>query len=153
MSSIIQNLWDFIVYDLDLSTAQAVIATLLAGGTTFAFARAVYNVSSLHPLSHIPGPRLNAMTYLPEFYHDTIRFGKYTDEIQKMHAKYGPIVRINPDEVVSILLRCQQHSQARQQADDRNTSQHCNDVKFASEIFPSGGRRRNKPPHQVSGSA
>lgn len=30
---------------------------------------------------------------------------------------------------------------------------HCNDPKFANEIFPSGGRKRNKAPHQVSGSA
>lgn len=103
MATIIQNLWDFITNDLDLSTAQAIIATLLAGGTTFGLARAIYNVSSLHPLSHIPGPKFNAMTYLPEFYHDTIRFGKYTAEIGKMHEKYGPIVRINPDEVVSII--------------------------------------------------
>ncbi|KXJ88751.1 trichodiene oxygenase [Microdochium bolleyi] len=129
MATIIQDLWDFITNDLDLSTAQAIIATLLAGGTTFGLARAVYNVSPLHPLSHIPGPKLNAMTYLPEFFHDTIRFGKYTSEIAKMHETYGPIVRINPDEV------------------------HCNDPKFANEIFPSGGRKRDKVPHQVRGSA
>lgn len=51
--------------------------------------KAVYNVSPLHPLSRIPGPKLAAATYWPEFYHDVIRFGCYTKEIGKMHEKYG----------------------------------------------------------------
>lgn len=41
----------------------------------------------------------------------------------------GPIVRINPHEV------------------------HCNDVAFVDEIFSSGGRKRDKPQHQINGSA
>jgi len=41
----------------------------------------------------------------------------------------GPIVRINPNEV------------------------HCNDVSFADEIYAVGGRKRDKPLHQINGSA
>ncbi|KAF2829888.1 cytochrome P450 [Ophiobolus disseminans] len=95
----------------------------------FKFLQALYNVSPFHPLSHIPGPKLAAATYLPEFYHDVIRFGCYSKEIRKMHEKYGPIVRINPNEV------------------------HCNDISFADEIYAVGGRKRDKPLHQINGSA
>ncbi|KAI1467491.1 cytochrome P450 [Daldinia caldariorum] len=89
----------------------------------------MWNISPFHPLSHVPGPKLAAATYLPEFYHDVIKFGRYTHEIRKMHEIYGPMVRINPDEV------------------------HCSDFRFMNEIYAGGGRKRNKPLHQVSGSA
>lgn len=43
----------------------------------------------LHPLSHIPGPKLAAISHAFEFYHDAIRQGMYIWEIEKMHEKYG----------------------------------------------------------------
>lgn len=45
----------------------------------------------LHPLRDIPGPRLAAATYLPEFYYDVVCVGRYTAEIGKMHEKYGEL--------------------------------------------------------------
>jgi hypothetical protein len=51
--------------------------------------KALYNISPLHPLSHIPGPKLASATYLPEFYYDVVKFGCYTKEIRKMHERYG----------------------------------------------------------------
>lgn len=48
----------------------------------------LYNIF-LHPLKSIPGPRLAAATYLPEFYHDVLCVGRYTGEIRKMHEIYG----------------------------------------------------------------
>ena len=108
--------------------------------------RAIYNISPLHPLSRIPGPKLAGATYWPEFYYDVVKNGCYTKEIAKMHVKYGnlcqfcfrkrgcltkvtgPIVRINPYEV------------------------HCNDISFADEIYAVGGRKRDKPVHQINGS-
>ena len=53
--------------------------------------KAFYNISSLHPLSGIPGPKLAAATYLPEFYYDVVKYGCYTKEISKMHEKYGKL--------------------------------------------------------------
>lgn len=51
------------------------------------------------PISHIPGPKLAALTLWYEFYYDVIVGGQYTFHIAKLHDKYGPIIRINPYEV------------------------------------------------------
>ncbi|KAK6084894.1 trichodiene oxygenase [Seiridium cupressi] len=61
--------------------------------------RALYNVSPLHPLSHIPGPKVAAATFLYEGWYDLIQGGRYTREIKRMHELYGPVVRINPEEL------------------------------------------------------
>ncbi|KAJ5558222.1 hypothetical protein N7535_008437 [Penicillium sp. DV-2018c] len=60
--------------------------------------RAVYHLY-FHPLSKFPGPKLAAATYLYEFYYDVIKSGMYIWEIERMHEQYGPIVRINPQEI------------------------------------------------------
>jgi hypothetical protein len=54
---------------------------------------ALYNVSPLHPLSHFPGPKIAASSYLYEAYYDWWRVGRYGKVIARMHEKYGPIVR------------------------------------------------------------
>ncbi|KKY29405.1 putative trichodiene oxygenase [Diaporthe ampelina] len=89
----------------------------------------LYNISPLHPLSPIPGPKLAAASYLPEFYYDVICVGKYTTKIREMHEKYGPLVRINPDEV------------------------HCSDPGFSDEIYATGGRKRDRTLHQINSAA
>lgn len=43
----------------------------------------------LSPLAKFPGPKLAALTYWLEFYHDVTRRGQYTFEIAKLHEKYG----------------------------------------------------------------
>lgn len=55
----------------------------------FKVLQALYSLSPLHPLSRIPGPKLAAASYLPEFYYDVVKFGCYTKEISKMHERYG----------------------------------------------------------------
>ncbi|KAI0532240.1 cytochrome P450 [Xylaria digitata] len=87
-----------------------------------------WNISRFHPLAKIPGPRLAAATYWLEFYYDVVLFGRYTGRIERMHKEYGPIVRISPNEV------------------------HCNDFRFIEETYALGGRKRDKPVHQVRGS-
>ncbi|GAP88286.1 putative benzoate 4-monooxygenase cytochrome P450 [Rosellinia necatrix] len=79
----------------------------------------------LHPLSHVPGPKLAAISHALEFYHDVVRGGMYIWEIEKMHQKYGPIVRINPREM------------------------HIKDPYFYDEIYASSSRKRDKDPHFV----
>ncbi|KAK8033519.1 hypothetical protein PG991_002917 [Apiospora marii] len=65
---------------------------------------------------------IQAISYIPEVYHDVFRGGKFFRAIDDMHAQYGPIVRINPDEV------------------------HLDDPEILDVIFPGAGRRTNKPP-------
>ncbi|KAF1985483.1 cytochrome P450 [Aulographum hederae CBS 113979] len=48
-----------------------------------------------HPLARIPGPFLPAVTLLYQSYFN----GTYYKEIERMHEKYGPIIRITPNEV------------------------------------------------------
>lgn len=51
--------------------------------------KTLYNVSPFHPLSHVPGPKLAAATYLYEFYYDVILFGQFSKQIRTIHEKYG----------------------------------------------------------------
>ncbi|KAK4222262.1 cytochrome P450 [Podospora fimiseda] len=51
------------------------------------------------PLAKFPGSKLAAATGWYEFYYDYWLEGKYLWEIEKMHKKYGPIIRVNPDEL------------------------------------------------------
>ncbi|KAF1824353.1 putative P450 monooxygenase [Dissoconium aciculare CBS 342.82] len=52
----------------------------------------------LHPLSSIPGPILYRLTSLPLYIHSYL--GRESSVITSLHAQYGPIVRIGPNEVV-----------------------------------------------------
>nr|L0N063.1 RecName: Full=Fusicoccadiene C-8 hydroxylase; AltName: Full=Cytochrome P450 monooxygenase PaP450-2; AltName: Full=Fusicoccin A biosynthetic gene clusters protein 5 [Diaporthe amygdali]BAM71030.1 fusicoccadiene C-8 hydroxylase [Diaporthe amygdali] len=52
-----------------------------------------------HPLAKFPGPKIAAATHLYEVAWDYFGQGAYLYEIQRMHEKYGPIVRINPIEL------------------------------------------------------
>lgn len=69
-----------------LSQALGVLTTTWLG---YQLIKVLYNISPFHPLSSIPGPRLAAASYLPEFYYDVILRGSYTTEIRKMHNLYG----------------------------------------------------------------
>ncbi|KAL2859546.1 cytochrome P450 [Aspergillus pseudodeflectus] len=51
------------------------------------------------PLAKFPGPRIAAVTGYYELYYDVIHKGQYIFQIEKMHDKYGPIVRVNPFEL------------------------------------------------------
>ncbi|PYI07012.1 cytochrome P450 [Aspergillus sclerotiicarbonarius CBS 121057] len=97
---------------------------LLSVITISILARSIYRLY-FHPLSKFPGPRLAAITHLVEFYYDVVQDGRFLWEIETMHEKYGPIVRINPREL------------------------HIKDPYYYDQIYVSGGRKRNKDPHFV----
>lgn len=98
-----------------------VIYTLVVG---------IYNISPLHPLYRFPGPRLAAASYHFEACYDYwLLKGQYGNRIRRMHEQYGPIVRINPDEL------------------------HCNDPAFTDEIYAGPGRIRDKWQHNLNVSA
>ncbi|KAF7595467.1 hypothetical protein BBP40_005803 [Aspergillus hancockii] len=62
---------------------MAVLASLGIGAVLYAIIQSIYRLY-FHPLSHIPGPKLAAITHGYEFYHNIVK---------------GPIIRINPREV------------------------------------------------------
>lgn len=82
------TIWDAMVSMTVREWATVAVVSWLA----FKFLQALYNISPLHPLSKVPGPKLAGATYLPEFYHDVILVGRYTHAIQKMHEKYGKYI-------------------------------------------------------------
>ncbi|KAI0892237.1 cytochrome P450 [Annulohypoxylon nitens] len=50
-------------------------------------------------LASFPGSKLAAATYWYEFYFDWWLGGKFIFEIERLHKEYGPIIRINPNEL------------------------------------------------------
>jgi hypothetical protein len=67
----------FIIYGLGLYLAYFAV-------------NAIYRVT-LHPLAHIPGPRLASITYLYEWYHDIYHIGRFPWKLRDLHEKYGPL--------------------------------------------------------------
>ncbi|KAI1861411.1 uncharacterized protein JN550_010791 [Neoarthrinium moseri] len=99
---------------------------LLGLWVVYRLALALYNISPFHPLYRFPGPRLAAASFIYEFWFDFVLLGRYSHEIKRMHDFYGPIVRINPEEL------------------------HCNDPDFTEEIYPTTGRVRDKQQHYLN---
>ncbi|KAA8645294.1 hypothetical protein EYZ11_003658 [Aspergillus tanneri] len=73
-------------------------------------------------ISHIPGPKLAAVTYLYHAWYDIWpHAGRFMFHCEKLHEKYGPIIRIGPDEI------------------------HIKDNSYMDEVYPNDHRRkRNK---------
>ncbi|MCJ1358491.1 MAG: hypothetical protein MMC33_008491 [Icmadophila ericetorum] len=72
-------------------------------------------------ISHIPGPKLAAASTLYQAYYDFFPHrGRFLWKCIDLHKKYGPIIRIGPDEV------------------------HVDDPSFYSEMYSSATHRRNK---------
>ncbi|KAI0183629.1 cytochrome P450 [Xylaria flabelliformis] len=69
------------------------IGLLLAIYYALLFIRNIY----FHPLSKVPGPRAWSGSKLP-FVHALLR-GTAVQDVQQLHRKYGPIVRIGPNHV------------------------------------------------------
>jgi cytochrome P450 len=73
-----------------LSSASTINDTYLSA------ARNTYNIY-LHPLRKFPGPRLFAAYRLPFVYYNIK--GVLPFKVKEFHARYGPIVRITPNEL------------------------------------------------------
>lgn len=102
---------------VSLSLTQSLLLSILFF-TAYSVTLTVYRLY-FHALSKFPATRWF------EFYHNVIRRGKFIFEIQAMHDKYGPIVRIAPDEL------------------------HINDPEWYDELYGSATRKRDKSPAWV----
>jgi hypothetical protein len=74
----------------------------------------------LHPLAHVPGPWYAALTHWYQFYYDVVQRGRFPWELERMHKRYGHIVRIAPNEV------------------------HIADPDFYDVLYAGGSRKRNR---------
>lgn len=72
-------------------------STTLLLGLTVVLALSVARRAFFHPLSHVPGPLICKVTSLWMYYHSYI--GDECTCIDKLHRKYGPVIRIAPNEV------------------------------------------------------
>ncbi len=71
---------------------MALSSTLLVYGLAAVAWYTLYGVFwrlFLSPIAKFPGPKLAAVTFWYEFYHDVVRGGQYVYEIEKMHQQYG----------------------------------------------------------------
>lgn len=143
-----------------LYTSARCILVLASASIAFYVASAFYNVF-FHPLRHIPGPKLAAATYIPEFYWDVLRGGMYQKRILLMHEEYGmsnPKHHFNmssdvlsPDRLLTTKLDDYAITLGPVVRISPNEV-HCSDWRFIDEIYASGSRKRDKPLHQVRGS-
>lgn len=70
-----------------ISPTSIILVSALAV-VAYSILLAVYRLY-FHPLRHIPGPKLAAVTSWYEFYYDVIGQGTFCWEIKRMHDAYG----------------------------------------------------------------
>ncbi|KAG7097741.1 hypothetical protein E1B28_005063 [Marasmius oreades] len=58
----------------------------------------VYRLA-FHPLRRFPGPPLAALTHYYRAYYELLCDGGWVENLEVLHARYGPIVRVSPTEV------------------------------------------------------
>lgn len=71
-----------------LTINMAYLILLLSTSLCWLTYQSIYRLF-FHPLSHIPGPRLAAVSYIYQFYFDVIKGGKYIWEVRRLHEEYG----------------------------------------------------------------
>ncbi|CAE7185156.1 hypothetical protein P3342_008311 [Pyrenophora teres f. teres] len=103
---------------------RKVVYVIATGVLLYSISLGLYRLT-LHPLAKIPGPKIAALTSWYECYYDVWLGGQYFRTIAKMHQKYGPIVRISPNEV------------------------HFNDPDFIDSLYPGAGERKTNRPVMV----
>jgi cytochrome P450 len=105
--------------------SQLLLEISVVGIVLYTLVLVVYRLY-LSPVAHIPGPKLAALTHLYEGYYDVFGHqGRFLWKCKELHDRYGPIVRIGPEEV------------------------HIQDADFYSEIYANAARKRDKYPFYI----
>ncbi|KAI0747057.1 cytochrome P450 [Daedaleopsis nitida] len=71
------------------------LATLVAGVLISVLLKRVV----FHPLSRFPGPKLAAATWWYMTYYEVFKDGAFVAQLEKLHAQYGPVVRVSPNQL------------------------------------------------------
>ncbi|KAJ6789513.1 hypothetical protein PWT90_03094 [Aphanocladium album] len=73
------------------------VLALIALATLYCISVVIYRLV-FHPLAKLPGPKLHAVTWFPFLYQTNIE-ASAPKKIAAMHRKYGPVVRVSPDQI------------------------------------------------------
>ncbi|KAL2041006.1 hypothetical protein N7G274_006464 [Stereocaulon virgatum] len=84
----------FVLSSLSSDIAVIFLISIVLYGSGLAVYRLLFS-----PIAGFPGPKIAAITSWYEFYYDYFRSGTYIFRIEEMHREYGPIIRINPQEL------------------------------------------------------
>lgn len=77
----------------------SVLGAILAGIAINTIGRMIYNLW-FHPLAHVSGPRLAAVTHRYPIYWHAVKKGHFVSYIlRELHKRYGRVVRFYSDEV------------------------------------------------------
>ncbi|KAI0765260.1 cytochrome P450 [Fomes fomentarius] len=52
-----------------------------------------------HPLARFPGPKVAAVTWWYMTYYEVFMDGAFVENLEELHERYGPVVRISPDQL------------------------------------------------------
>ncbi|KAM3533606.1 hypothetical protein MY4038_003169 [Beauveria bassiana] len=80
-----------------LSSLWRPIAGLIALSVIYHAYIILYRLA-LHPLAKVPGPKLHAASWFPFLWQTNVA-ASAPRTIEAMHRKYGPVVRVGPDQV------------------------------------------------------
>ncbi|KAK5174974.1 uncharacterized protein LTR77_000110 [Saxophila tyrrhenica] len=80
----------------DVTKPWTLVASVVAVSVAYFVGSIVYRLY-FHPLHHIPGPWINAVSRVPYIRH--LLAGTTVVNVSELHAKYGEVVRISPNEI------------------------------------------------------
>ncbi|KAJ4398249.1 hypothetical protein N0V91_010363, partial [Didymella pomorum] len=83
---------------LENGTASVLLPAIVASFVAYAVYTVIYNVY-FHPLAQFPGPSLAATTTYWKAYVESIANRSFCHELIELHAQYGDVVRVGPNEL------------------------------------------------------
>jgi hypothetical protein len=76
------------ILDLNFGSAYSIVFVLVLYLILHRVYRVFYDLY-LHPLAHVPGPKLAAITYLYQTYYSLVGGSRFFVQVGKLHEIYG----------------------------------------------------------------